>query len=204
MADYVPRKRAERRQWLQNLKDKAPAEAAKIGAPADDGTRVVTLADGIITKLDATDAAQSALDGAREIEGGTEAANLAALRGIFRNWKTLPGYPASGSESVLGLKGSDGAVDPATYKPVITVSIKGGQITVEFDKKGVDAMAIYCRLRGTQVWRKLAVDTYSPYIDTMPLTQAGVPEVREYMARGVIDDVEIGLESDIVSLTYGG
>jgi hypothetical protein len=31
-----------------------------------------------------------------------------------------------------------------------------------------------------------------------------VPEVREYMGRGVIDDVEISIESDIVSITHGG
>jgi hypothetical protein len=34
--------------------------------------------------------------------------------------------------------------------------------------------------------------------------QPGVPEVREYMLRGVIDDVEIGLDSDIQSITWGG
>jgi hypothetical protein len=31
-----------------------------------------------------------------------------------------------------------------------------------------------------------------------------VAEIREYMARGMMDDDEIGLESDIVSITYGG
>jgi len=31
-----------------------------------------------------------------------------------------------------------------------------------------------------------------------------VPEVREYMARGILDDVEIGLESDIVTATFAG
>ncbi len=43
-----------------------------------------------------------------------------------------------------------------------------------------------------------------PYVDTAPLAVANVPEVREYMGRGVINDVEIGLDSDIASLTFGG
>ena len=44
----------------------------------------------------------------------------------------------------------------------------------------------------------------SPYIDGRPLAQANVPETREYMLRGVVTDVEIGLDSDIQSITCGG
>ncbi len=44
----------------------------------------------------------------------------------------------------------------------------------------------------------------SLYIDGNPLFQAGVPEVREYMLRGVIADEEIGLDSDIQSIAWGG
>ena len=204
MADFIPPKRANRRQWLANLSDKVAAEAAKMGVAAGDATAAKTAADGIIATYDATDAAQTALDGKREIEAQTEAANLAQLRALIRNWKTLPNYPSSGSEGVLQLKGTGSAFDPATYKPVIDVSLKGGGITIDFQKKGVDALGIYCRLRGTLAWTKLAVDTISPYADNKPLANPNTPEVREYMARGIIDDVEIGLDSDIVSITYGG
>jgi hypothetical protein len=82
--------------------------------------------------------------------------------------------------------------------------MKGGLITLEFKKKGVDALAIYGRLRGTLGWTKLGVDTSSPYVDGRPLAVAGVAEIREYMARGMMDDDEIGLESDIVCLVFGG
>lgn len=44
-----------------------------------------------------------------------------------------------------------------------------------------------------------------PCLLTKPaLAQASVPEVREYVLRGVIADVEIGLDSDIMSITWGG
>ena len=36
------------------------------------------------------------------------------------------------------------------------------------------------------------------------LANPAVPEVREYMARGVVDDVEIGLDSDIIEVVFAG
>jgi hypothetical protein len=44
----------------------------------------------------------------------------------------------------------------------------------------------------------LAVDTDPPYVDTRPLAVAGKPVVREYQARYLDGDDEVGLPSDIV------
>ena len=43
-----------------------------------------------------------------------------------------------------------------------------------------------------------------PFLDETPLAQPGIPEQREYMARGVKGDDEIGQDSDIVTVTYAG
>jgi hypothetical protein len=48
------------------------------------------------------------------------------------------------------------------------------------------------------------MDTSSPYIDGRELAVATVPETREYKLRGVLNDVEIGLDSDIQSITWSG
>ncbi len=77
-------------------------------------------------------------------------------------------------------------------------------IKISFTKKGVDSIAIYSRLRGTAAWTKIGVDTTSPFDDTRALAVAGVPEAREYMAQGVLNDVEIGVASDIASITFAG
>jgi hypothetical protein len=42
------------------------------------------------------------------------------------------------------------------------------------------------------------VDTDPPYVDARPLAIAGKPEVREYQARYLDGDDEVGLPSDIV------
>ena len=169
-----------------------------------EATAAKALADGILAKMDATTAAQNVLAAARQIEAQLEATNQTQVRAAIRNWKTLPGYATSGSEAVLQLKGAAVTFDPATYKPVITATTFAGQVQIGFNKLGVDGLNIYYRLRGTGAWRKLGYDTIPPYCDTMPLQAANVPEVREYMARGVVNDVEIGLESDIVTATFAG
>ena len=93
------------------------------------------------------------------------------------------GEPCGGGPALLAhlLGREEGAADltPATYTPVIMVSIEGGQITIEFKKRGVEALAIYRRLRGTTTWTRIGTDSSSPNIDGHPPTNPAVPEVRE-------------------------
>ena len=70
-------------------------------------------------------------------------------------------------------------------------------------KKGAHEINVYSRLQGEAQWQFLARDTHSPYIDTRPLANPAIPEVREYAARCVINDEEKGLLSDIVSAVAG-
>ena len=202
--DFVPGQRVRRYQWYVNLSENLLTEAPKFGLSTQEATAAKAVVDAIIAAMDATNAAETALTGARTAEQNIEAQKLLILRGNIRNWKTLPLMPASGSEGVLQLTGAAIAFDPSTYKPVIRASIEGGKVVVSGAKKGVEGWAIYTRLRGSQPWEKLAVENHPPYYDTRPLAQANVPEVREYMVRGVMDDQEIGLDSDIVSVTFAG
>ena len=63
---------------------------------------------------------------------------------------------------------------------------------------------LYARLRGTTSWERIAIEHHAPYFDTRPLAQSNVSEVREYMARRVVNDEEIGVDNDIVSITFAG
>ena len=202
--DYIPQKRDTRYQWYLNLSNNVVAEAVKFGGEAADATAIKALADGVMAKMDATAAAQQALDGVRGIERNTEAGALAAIRAQVRNWKTLTGWAASGSEGVLQLRGPDSGFDPLTYKTVLKVQLVPGGVRVDFTKKGADGVFIYMRVRGSATWRKIGMDTEAPYIDTTPLATPGVPETREYMARGFLHDAEIGQDSDVVSITFAG
>lgn len=138
------------------------------------------------------------------MEAGSEGARLSKIRSLLSTLKVLPSWKSSGADARMQSSTSRNVFDPDTYKPVITVRLKGGHITLVFKKRGVHGLAIYTRLGGTTAWTKLDVHTLSPYIDGRPLAVPGVPEIREYMARGILKDREIGLESDIVSIVFGG
>jgi hypothetical protein len=204
MPDYIPTKRELRKAWLQNLSNKAAAQVAAGGGPAQTGTDLKSEADAIIAAYDGTDDARTTYEGKRSQEEQADLARLPKIRRLLTALKVLPTWKSSGADAELQASAVSSGFDPNSYKAEITVSIKGGLITLDFKKRGVDGLVIYARLRGTQGWTKLGIDTSSPYIDGRPLAVAGVAETREYMARGMIDDQEVGLESDIVSLTYAG
>jgi hypothetical protein len=200
--DYIPTKRAPRRLWLQNLSDQLVTEGPKAGMTAGEATALKTIVDAHIAKMDATDAAQAALDGARETEAQSTA--IADIRTAVRRLKTNSAYTGSGVEGTLQLRGPESGFEPGTFKPTSKVSISGGQIRIDFTKGEADGVVVYCRLRGSPGWNKLGIDTASPYFDTNPPATPGVPETREYMVRAILDDVEIGQPSDIISLVFGG
>jgi len=202
--DFIPNKRSENKAWWTNLKDNGTVELAKISLAAPDIAAAVATATDMVAKMQATDDAEAALAAARTMEKTAMLSNEAAIRLAVRNWKTNPAYPASGIEGSLKLKGPESGFDPNTFKSVLKLSIVGGQIRVDFSKGKCDCLVIYCRLRGTAAWTKLGTDSSSPYYDTNPLATPNVPEVREYMGMGMIDDIEIGLPSDIVSIVFGG
>jgi len=202
--DFISNKRNERYKFFKNLNENAVAEAAKMGANPADALTLKTLAGGIVARMDATDKAETDLASARLLEKTNDTASMPQVRAIIRNWKTLPGYPTSGSEAILKLKGEESGFDPATYKPVFKAVAKTGKVQLTFKKGGVDGMAFYMRLRGQTTFRRLGGERKSPFYDLTPLAAAGVAEVREYYARGMMGDDEIGLDSDIVTVTFGG
>lgn len=199
--DFIPNKRAENLLWWKNISANIETEGPKFGLTGPECTAIKAIADAQIALMEATNDGEAALAGLRTIENAGTPTNEAAIRAEVRNWKTRPGYAASGSEGVLKLKGSESTFDPSTFKSVLKVKITGNVIRIDFTKGGADAVAIYCRLRGTGTWTRIGIDTRAPYYDTNPLANPAVPEVREYMGRGMVGDVEIGLESDIVQIT---
>jgi hypothetical protein len=59
--------------------------------------------------------------------------------------------------------------------------------------------------KGRVTWRLIAVRKRKlPFYDEAPLAFPGTPEVREYMAIGIIDDEETRQPSEIKEVVYAG
>jgi len=88
--------------------------------------------------------------------------------------------------------------DPDTYKPVLKLKKKDHGVEVSFNKSQTDGINLYRRMAGETDFTFLSRDTNSPYIDNKDIT----PPVKiAYYAMAVIDDEEIGLESDTAKIT---
>ena len=94
---------------------------------------------------------------------------------------------------------------PGTSRPLIEVEAQRGRVKITGKKPGFEAVNIYSRKKGDVEWKLIAVRKRKfPYYDETPLAVAHTPEVREYMAIGVVNDEEIGEMSEIKEVVYAG
>ena len=94
--------------------------------------------------------------------------------------------------------GPENPFDPNTYKPELKLRKVSGGVEVSFTKSQTDGINLYRRKSGEEKFSFLSRDTHSPYIDNKDIT----PPVKiEYYAMAVINDEEIGLESDVARIT---
>ena len=70
---------------------------------------------------------------------------------------------------------------------------------------GIRSARLTCRNKGDVQWKLIAVRKRKfPFYDEAPLAVPGQPEVREYMAIGVVADEEVGQPSEIKEVVYAG
>ena len=128
----------------------------------------------------------------------------AALQSLVSELKANPGC-TDGMETQMGLVTTSTKPAPADMQPTIKATAQPGSVRVTGSKDYADLVNIYLRLAGTAAWTLIGIRRMKfPFDDQTPLKVAGVPEQREYMARAVVGEDEVGLPSDIVAVTFGG
>jgi hypothetical protein len=135
--------------------------------------------------------------------------NLVRGRELKRITKTLialklhPAYTENiGNE--LGIIGVTTVLNRLTLTTSIRLAIFPGLVEVHFKKKRQAGVSIFSKLLGDENWTLVDNTTVTPYKDTRPLKVAGVPEVRQYMARFWDGDQHYGMESEAPSILYKG
>ena len=129
---------------------------------------------------------------------------LPRLRNLVQRIQLAPGYNEVIGRD-LGITGPEGgpSAPDTTARPVLKARSTGpGTVQVDFTKEKFDGVVVESRRAGEGEWQSLGVDSYSPYIDDRPPSQAGKPEVREYRARYILRDHATGEWSDIVTATF--
>jgi hypothetical protein len=87
----------------------------------------------------------------------------------------------------------------------IKAEAQPGVVRITGSKDYAELVNIYMRVVGTAAWTLVGIKRKKfPFEDQTPLKSAGMAEAREYAARGVIDDNEVGQMSDIVQVAFAG
>lgn len=225
---YLPNKESERVTWLNTFAAKLPGYASAFGITDGDKDKVIAMAllyayiIGLIEKVDTFKQALTAfknilsfaapgstLGEIPELDAGTapaltDAGIFTFIGGIVQGIKAKKSVYTETIGEDLGIIGEETEFVENDYKTTLKGKSLPGNNEISFSKKGVDGINLYSHpVGGDQtVWEKIGFDSSSPYNDTRPPDRAGVPEKREYKARGVINDVEIGQWSDVLTLTF--
>jgi hypothetical protein len=204
MADFIPPADDAKIIWLTNLKDTIDTYSATLGITAVRVTQIKAWCSDLIDDINATNTAKQAWLSAAAAKATQESASLAGLRAEINQWKPNPNMTPAIS-AALKIVGTDSGFDPNTYKAELTkIEVIAGHVQIKWRKGPTQGINLYSRLKGQSAWLFVARDTNSPYDDYTELAVPGAAEVREYQAYGVLNDVQIGVPSDIVTVTFGG
>ena len=132
------------------------------------------------------------------------ATQLPLMRKAIARAKTHPGCIPS---TILQMqwKGDAQEFNEETARPNIKLTAMNGRVKVEGNKPGFEAYNLYSRIKGQVAWKPIAIRKRKfPYYDDSALAVPNTPEVREYMAMGVINDEEVGVPSEIKEVVYAG
>ena len=202
MPDFLPKDEPSLLLWLGNYQTKLATHGATLGLTPTEITALSNACTGLSTLVNNVEAAKAALKTAVEAKNAGKDSNLALIRTANKKMKASNAYTdAIGKD--LGIKAESQDLDHEAAKPKFSGEAFPGYVRLKFTKNGLDGINIYSRLKGQATWAFLSRDTNSPYDDHMALAN-GSPETREYMCIGVMEDTEVGQQSDFVEVVFGG
>lgn len=204
MSDYIPPKETELNGWLTNWITQLDTSGVAIGLSQQQVDQAKVPATNMLQSITDADQAKITYKTKNTLKDSNIADGKQELRAYCNFIKALPNYNDSVGAQFRIVNTPNTPVDYANYKPSVSVELGNGFVRVKYVKKGVEGLNVYSRLSGVAEWTFLALDTHSPYDDKRVLATAGVPEKREYMVIGVLNDTEIGIPSDTVSITFSG
>ncbi|MGI8436909.1 MAG: hypothetical protein ACR2NX_08385 [Chthoniobacterales bacterium] len=204
MANTVPDSYSNRAVFFKNLKTQNHDHAAELHWDAAKLTAIDALLDQLIAAYTAVVSAEAAAAAASANAAQIFQNQNPDLVKLLTELRANPGL-SDGMRSDMQLPKGKAGVDPASIKPSLKVKVESGGVIVSGSKNYAELINIYMRIEGTTPWILAGVRRKRlPFEDQTPLKVAGTPEAREYMGRGVIDDEEVGQESDIVRVVFGG
>lgn len=194
---YIPDREGQLIIWLENFIVKIGTHGATLDLDPAEISELQDRAQAIIDAINLTTQKKDQWKAQVETKNTTKGDNTTFITSKVTQFKEEETYtPAIGDD--LGVIGPEQGFDSLTYQPTLTVqNIQQGRL-LKFSKSETDGVNVYRRPKGGTEWTFLAMDTKSPYLDSEDFAS---PTEVEYKVVGVIDNEEIGVDSDIVGIT---
>lgn len=174
-----------------------------IGLTADQVTAQQNAAQGIVDKFNKVAQKRSELAEAVEAKQLCRTNEIKTICDAVIGYKRFTGFTDNIGKD-LGVIANTLFVDISTLRPTLKCTVYPGYVSVSFNKQNMYGVTIFCRIKGTEGWTELTSKRNSPYKDARPLAEAGKAEHREYMAMCYDGEIDLGQQSDIVSVVFGG
>lgn len=200
---FVPGSNGRLSGWAANYKEKIALYGPALGLTAEQIATQQAAAQGIIHTLNKIEQKKSELGQATVAKKLFRDNEFKVIRGAAAGYKKVAGYTEDiGRE--LGVVGTEVTVATEDLKPSVRLKMEPGLVKVFFNKRKMYGVSIFSRLQGMGEWQELSSEVISPYKDKRPLAESGKPEVREYMARCYDGRIDVGQQSDVASIVFGG
>lgn len=204
MPQIVPDAHANRLAFLKNLKALIISNATTLTLTPAQVTAMNAVLDPLIAAYQALVDAEQAVIVANANAAQVFSANSDALSALFAQLKANPNL-TDGLRAEMQIQTTPSQHDPANIKPKIKAASQSGSVHITGSKDYAELINLYMRRVGEMAWTLIGIRRKKlPFDDQTPLKVANVPEQREYMARGVNGDDEVGQPSDIVQVTFAG
>ena len=193
----------ERRAWLVSFKASIATLGGAVGVTANEISQFNSYCDAAINAIDNAVTKENAYDSARADRQTLTNTLMDFLRPIVRRIKTSATYTPTIGET-LDIIGESVVIDPATVKPSLTVMVQPGGVRARIKRNGAESVNLYMRRTGQPNWNLVCRVERSTCEDTTPLANPALPEVREYRVVAVINDIEVGIQSDPKQVIFAG
>ena len=200
LKDFIKKTDADLSKQEENFNTKLPAHAAALGILPAEVTSVTGILTDHITSFTNSIAKKAESKAAVHDNLAKKALALDEFRRIAKKIKASTGYTEAIGEE-LGIIGPDVAPsDYRTVQPKLKGDISGEVVHIYFDKFDLEGLKLFSQRGAETDYTFLANDTHSPYTDSRKKLDLSKPEERRYYAYYTMDEDEVGLKSDILTI----
>jgi hypothetical protein len=194
--DYVPNRDGDLLPWSANLKTKVATHGPAIDMSATEITDVQTACDTITARINAKAAARTTYENAISAAEAAIQVAIKMIRNRIGKAKKDDGYTNEIGED-MGVVGPEQTVDVPNSRPDLTSQKTPQGYELGFNLKDYfHGVNIYKKLPAAPGFTKLSFDSASPYLDN-----ATIENGTQYYAFYVLNDVEVGQQSDILTIS---